>query len=61
LSILLTLACPYPGLADDHRTICSMERKMFEELLGREITQQSCLLDGCHCCAFELNGAGHVG
>jgi predicted ArsR family transcriptional regulator len=58
LPILTALSCPYPDLEDDQRTICSMERSMFEELFGGEIKQHACLLDGGNCCSFELNGAG---
>jgi predicted ArsR family transcriptional regulator len=58
LPVLTALSCPYPDLADDQRTICSMERSMFEELFGSEVTQNACLLDGGGCCSFELNSAG---
>lgn len=58
LPVLTALSCPYPDLADDQRTICSMERSMFEELFGSEVTQNACLLDGGNCCSFELNAAG---
>jgi predicted ArsR family transcriptional regulator len=57
LPILTALSCPYPDLADDQRTICSMERSMYEELFGSEVTQNACLLDGGNCCSFEVNTA----
>jgi predicted ArsR family transcriptional regulator len=57
LPVLTALSCPYPELEDDQRTICSMERSMFEELFGGEVKQHACLLDGGNCCSFELNGA----
>jgi predicted ArsR family transcriptional regulator len=54
LPVLTTSSCPYPELADEQRTICTLERNMFEELLGGEIRQHACLLDGGNCCSFEL-------
>jgi DeoR family suf operon transcriptional repressor len=54
LPVLTALSCPYPDLADEQRTICSMERDMFEEVLGGEIRQHVCRLDGGNCCSFEL-------
>jgi predicted ArsR family transcriptional regulator len=57
LPVLTALTCPYPDLADEQRTICSMERNMFEEIFGGEVVQHACRLDGGSCCSFELNGA----
>jgi predicted ArsR family transcriptional regulator len=54
LPVLTSLSCPFPEFADDQRTICSMERSMFEELLGGEVRQQTCRLDGGNRCSFEL-------
>jgi predicted ArsR family transcriptional regulator len=57
LPVLTTLSCPYPELADEQRTICTLERSMFEELLGGEIRQHACRLDGGNRCSFELTPA----
>jgi predicted ArsR family transcriptional regulator len=54
LPVLTALSCPYPEFEDDQRTICSIEREMFEEVLGGEIRQNVCRLDGGHCCSFEM-------
>jgi predicted ArsR family transcriptional regulator len=51
---LRTLACPYPDLAEKDRTICSMERMLFSELLGQNVTLEDCRLDGDSCCTFHL-------
>jgi predicted ArsR family transcriptional regulator len=55
LPVLTALSCPYPDLADEQRTICSIERDMFEEVLGGVIRQHACRLDGGNCCSFELS------
>lgn len=55
LPVLKALACPYPDLADQDKTICSMERMLFSELLGEPVRLSNCRLDGggSHCCSFE--------
>ena len=53
LPILQATACPYPDLAEQDRTICSMERILFSELLGENVRLSNCRLDGHNCCTFE--------
>jgi predicted ArsR family transcriptional regulator len=53
LPLLHATACPYPELAEQDRTVCSMERLMFSELLGENLRLSSCRLDGHNCCTFE--------
>lgn len=38
--------CPYLDLAEVNRTICIMERKMIEKIVGRGLRITQCLLDG---------------
>lgn len=59
LPILTALACPYPALAEQDRSICAMEKMLFEELLGEDIRLSQCRLDGSNCCTFELSEAAH--
>lgn len=47
------VACPYPGLADDERNICAMERLLYSELLGESVHLARCRLDGQGVCAFR--------
>jgi predicted ArsR family transcriptional regulator len=54
LPILTALACPYPDLAERDRSVCAMERMLFEELLGEDLKLSQCRLDGGSCCTFEL-------
>jgi predicted ArsR family transcriptional regulator len=53
LPLLRATACPYPDLAEKDRTVCSMERMMFSELLGENLRLTDCRLDGHNCCTFE--------
>ena len=55
LPVLTVLACPYPDLAEQDRTICSMERMMFSDLLGESVRLNKCRLDEGTCCTFEVN------
>lgn len=52
LPMLEVSACPYPELAEQDRTVCSMERMMFSELLGENVHLTNCRLDGDGCCTF---------
>jgi DeoR family suf operon transcriptional repressor len=58
LPVLTALACPYPGLAESDRTVCSMERLALSEMLGESMRLTSCRLDGEGCCTFEPSHGG---
>jgi predicted ArsR family transcriptional regulator len=58
LPILTALACPYPDLAEQDRTICSMEKILFSQLLGEQVSLRQCRLDGESCCTFEVRSEG---
>jgi predicted ArsR family transcriptional regulator len=53
LSVLTVEACPYPGLAEQDRGICAMEKMVFSELVGENVRLSQCRLDGANCCTFE--------
>ncbi len=55
LPVLKAYGCPYTELAEKDRTVCSMERLMFAELLGEDLRLSGCRLDGESCCTFELS------
>lgn len=57
LPVLKALACPYPELAEQDRSICSLERMMFSDLVGENLRLSSCRLDGERCCSFEPTGS----
>jgi predicted ArsR family transcriptional regulator len=54
LPVLTALACPYPELAEQDRSVCAMERMLFAEVLGESVRLSKCRLDGDHCCSFEV-------
>ncbi len=56
LPVLTAQACPYPGLAEQDRGICALERMMFSELVGDALRLSDCRLDGDDCCRFEPKG-----
>jgi predicted ArsR family transcriptional regulator len=55
LPVLTALACPYPELAEQDRSVCAMERMLFSELVGTGLQLTSCRLDGSTCCTFETS------
>lgn len=59
LPVLRAAACPYPGLAEQDHSVCSMERMLFSELVGENLRLSNCRLEGHHCCTFEaVHGDG---
>jgi predicted ArsR family transcriptional regulator len=61
LPILKQHSCPYFALAEVDRTVCSMERKMFEKVLGQGLRLSQCRLDGHRSCDFESKPAAISG
>lgn len=52
LPVLTTYSCPYPGLADEDRSVCVAERLMIQDLVGASVRLSDCRLDGAPCCRF---------
>jgi predicted ArsR family transcriptional regulator len=61
LPVLLALACPYPELAEQDRSICSVEKMLFSEMLGERVRLTECRLEGAGCCSFVPTGASLPG
>lgn len=53
--ILHTYNCPYHELAQEHREVCEMDKAMFRQVLGSEVTLSNCMMDGYQSCSFEVN------
>ncbi len=51
---LTTHACPYPGLAEQDHSVCTMERMMISELVGKEVKLTQCRLEGDEQCRFQV-------
>lgn len=57
LPVISVGACPYPELAEQDRSVCSMERMLISEILGETVRLSQCRLDGGCDCTFELSAA----
>jgi predicted ArsR family transcriptional regulator len=53
LPVLTIVDCPYPELAARDRSVCAMEKQMFESLVDQPLRLSQCRLDGHSCCQFE--------
>jgi predicted ArsR family transcriptional regulator len=51
--VLRQYSCPYFALAEADPTICALERKMFEKVLGQSLRLSQCRLDGDRFCDFQ--------
>ena len=47
--------CPYQELAESDRSICAMEKQVFEKVLHSKIRLSQCRLDGHQCCEFQTH------
>ena len=47
--------CPYPELAEQDRSVCSMERLLFSEMIGETLQLTDCRLDGDCDCTFQVS------
>jgi predicted ArsR family transcriptional regulator len=56
LPVLSALACPYPELAKQDRSVCTMEKLMLSEVLGANVRLSECRLDGASCCTTTPSG-----
>jgi predicted ArsR family transcriptional regulator len=52
--ILNEYNCPYHELASVHRDVCEMERDVFSQALGANVTLGNCIQDGHHSCQFVV-------
>jgi len=55
LPVLVAEACPYPGLPEQDRSLCAMERMLFSKLISQDVRLTGCRLDGASCCTFEMS------
>jgi len=51
---LQVLACPYHDVAQEHASVCSMERRMFEQVLGEPVQIEGTIREGRRCCHFQI-------
>lgn len=61
LPVLTLLACPYPTLAENDRSVCAMEKVLFSSVLGEGVRLSECRLDGGDCCSFTASKTAVAG
>jgi predicted ArsR family transcriptional regulator len=47
-------ACPYHDVAQEHAGVCTMERRMLEQVLGETIQIEGTIRDGHRSCQFSV-------
>lgn len=53
LPVLRGHSCPYLDLANTDSSICELEQKIYQKVLGVDVNMSRCIQDGHHCCEFE--------
>jgi predicted ArsR family transcriptional regulator len=52
---LKIFSCPYYDVIHEHGEVCLMERQMFEQILGEQLTQEHSIREGHHHCSFNID------
>jgi predicted ArsR family transcriptional regulator len=48
-------ACPYYDVAQEHASVCTMERRMLEQVLGETIRLEGTIREGRRACQFHVS------
>lgn len=51
---LIEYSCPYLSVGHRHEEICTIDKKLMVSVLGTQVNQHSCMLDGDDCCQFTV-------
>jgi predicted ArsR family transcriptional regulator len=52
-------SCPYLDVAQEHASVCTMEQRMIEQLLGQQVTLDGTIREGRRSCHFTVvQGSG---
>jgi predicted ArsR family transcriptional regulator len=54
MPVLKLLGCPYPELVDESKSICNMEKQLFEVLLDHSVEVDCQCGSHGQCCSFQL-------
>jgi predicted ArsR family transcriptional regulator len=61
-SIVLTaLNCPYLYVGQRHPEVCRIDGTLIRQMLGTEVEQKSCMLNGDAACVFEVPDKARIG
>lgn len=53
-------SCPFLGIGQKHAEICSLDTALIAAVMGAQIEQHSCMLDGDTCCQFTVNNEPNI-
>ncbi len=51
---LIEYSCPYISVGQQHAEICTFDRALVRAVVGADMEQESCMLQGDPCCQFTL-------
>lgn len=51
---LQIFACPYLDVAQEHASVCAMERRMIEQILGERVALDGTIREGRRSCCFSV-------
>lgn len=54
---LYTLNCPYQGIAEQHRELCGMDKRLLDRLIGGSPIVVTRMSEGACSCAYRVDGA----
>ena len=55
--MLYTLNCPYQGIAEQHRELCGMDKRLLDRLIGGAPVVVARMSEGACSCAYRVDGA----
>ena len=55
--MLYTLNCPYQGIAEQHRELCGMDKRLLDRLIGGSPVVVTRMSEGACSCAYRVDGA----
>lgn len=53
---LVEYSCPYLSIGSTHTEVCNFDTQLMSGILQLNVQQNSCMLQGAHCCQFTING-----
>jgi DeoR family suf operon transcriptional repressor len=51
---IIEYSCPYISVGQKHSEVCSLDKELMLTVLGTEVEQHSCMIDGADCCHFTV-------
>jgi predicted ArsR family transcriptional regulator len=52
---LVEYSCPYLSIGSTHTEVCNFDTQLMSGILQLKVQQNSCMLQGAHCCQFTIN------